>query len=132
MIVDEVNSRRNDRRRNDFRRNEREPPGTRKSREIQRETSISKRQTHCKAYSERRFNLKLKIFRRREVQQLSESDAKIRLQACMRLKQRMTVDKIERTWFSDEQIFTVQIPTNTQSDHVYARVLKNNSDTWNC
>ena len=37
---------------------------------------------------------------------------------------RMSVDKIERTWFSDEKIFTVQTPTNTQNDRVYARVLK--------
>ena len=38
----------------------------------------------------------------------------------------MTADKIERTWFSDEQIFTVglQIPTNTQSDRIYVRGLK--------
>jgi len=42
----------------------------------------------------------------------------------MRIKQRMTVDKIERTWFSDEKIFTIQTPTNTQNDRVYARVLK--------
>ena len=36
----------------------------------------------------------------------------------------MTVDKTEQTWFSDEKIFIVQLPTNTQSDRVYARVLK--------
>ena len=41
----------------------------------------------------------------------------------MRIKQ-CTVDKIERTWFSDGKIFTAQTPTNTQNDHVYARVLK--------
>ena len=36
----------------------------------------------------------------------------------MRLKQRMTVDKIERTWFSDEKysLYTVQTPTNTPND----------------
>jgi len=39
--------------------------------------------------------------------------------ACMR----MTVDKIERTWFSDEKIFTVQTTTNTENDRVYVRVL---------
>jgi len=42
----------------------------------------------------------------------------------MRLKQRMTVDKIERTWFSDKKIFTAQTPANTQNDRVYSRVLK--------
>jgi len=35
----------------------------------------------------------------------------------MRIKQRMTVDKTERTWFSDEIIFTAQTPTNTKNDH---------------
>jgi len=42
----------------------------------------------------------------------------------MRIRQSMTVDKIERTWFSDEKIFTAQTPTNIQNDHVYARVLR--------
>jgi hypothetical protein len=34
----------------------------------------------------------------------------------------MTQDKIDKTWFSDEKIFTVQTPTNTQNDRVYANV----------
>ena len=42
----------------------------------------------------------------------------------MRLKQRMTVDKIIRTQFSDEKMFIAKTPTNTQNDRVYARVLK--------
>jgi len=42
----------------------------------------------------------------------------------MRLKQRMTVDKTERTRFSDEKTFTAKTLTNTQNDHVYACVLK--------
>ena len=71
------------------------------------------------------LTLKLKIFRRHEVQQLSDSDAKKRLQACMHLTQRMNADKIEEMLFSDEKMFTVQTPTNTQNDRVYARVLKN-------
>src|SRR6218665_1196662 len=94
--------------------------GTRKFCEIQRETGISRSTVRRTA----KDDLKLKIFRRREVQQLSDSDANKWLQACMRIKQRMTVDKIERTWFSDKKIFTAQTPTNTQNDLVYARVLK--------
>src|SRR6218665_2191636 len=96
--------------------------GTRKFREIQRENWYFYRSTVRRIAKD---DLKLKIFRRRQVQQISDSDAKKRLQACMRIKQRMTVDKIERTWFSDEKIgiFTAQTPTNTQNDHVYARVL---------
>src|SRR5678815_5297342 len=94
-------------------------PGTSKSpREIQRETGRSTVRRIAKD------DLKLKIFRRREVQQLFDSDAKKPLEACRRLKQRMTVDKIEKTWFSDEKIFTVQTPSNTQNDRVYACVRK--------
>ena len=36
----------------------------------------------------------------------------------------MTVDKIERTWFSDEKIFTAKTTTNTQNYRVYTSVLK--------
>ena len=105
-----------------------DPGSTSKSpREIQRETGISRSTVRRIA----KDDLKLKIFRRREVQQLSDSDAKKRLQACKRLKKRMTDDKIERTWFSDEKIFTVQSPTNTQNDRIYACVLrKPRRDTW--
>src|SRR6218665_1285911 len=78
-------------------------PSTSKSpREIQSETGIS-RSTVRRIVKD---DSKLKIFRRREVQQLSNSDAKKLLQTCMRLMQRTTVDKIERTWFSDKKIFT--------------------------
>ena len=31
-------------------------------------------------------------------------------------------DKVAGTWFSDEKVFTVQTPTNTQNDHVYAAI----------
>ena len=34
----------------------------------------------------------------------------------------MTDEKINRTWFTDEKVFTVQTPTNTQNDLVYANV----------
>jgi hypothetical protein len=94
-------------------------PGTSKSpREIEREIGIA-RSTVRRIAKE---NLNMKIFRRREVQQLSDADTVKRFNACKRLKKRMTVEKIERTWFSDEKIFTVQTPTNTQNDRVYAAV----------
>jgi len=56
------------------------------------------------------------------VQLLSNNDKKKRLDACRRLKERMTSDKVARTWFLDEKVFTVQTPTNTQNDRVYAAV----------
>lgn len=92
-------------------------PGTSKSpREIARQTGIS--------YSSvRRIvkrDLHLKTFRRRQVHLLSNADKKKRLNACRRLKERMTEDKVARTWFSDEKVFTVQTPTNTQNDRIYS------------
>jgi len=94
-------------------------PGTSKSpREIERETGISRSSVRRIA----KKDLNLKIFRRREVQQLSDADTVKRLNACKRLKLRMTPEKINKTWFSDEKIFTVQTPTNSQNDRVYASV----------
>src|SRR6218665_85245 len=96
--------------------------GTSKSpRESQRETGISRSIVRGIA----KDDLKLKIIRRCEVQQLSDSASKKKLRPCMRIKQRMTVAKIERTLFNDEKIFTELTPINTQNDRVYARVLKN-------
>jgi len=67
-------------------------------------------------------DLNLKTFRRREVQLLSDVDKKTRLRACQRLKVRTTADKTAQTWLSDEKLFTVQTPTNTQNDRTYAAV----------
>jgi inhibitor of nuclear factor kappa-B kinase subunit alpha len=94
-------------------------PGTSKSpREIERATGISRSTVRRIA----KHDLNLKVYRRREVQKLSDADSTKRFAACKRLKQRMTDEKIDRTWFTDEKIFTVQTPTNTQNDRVYANV----------
>ena len=92
-------------------------PGTGRSpREIERATGISRSTVKRIA----KHDLNLKVYRRREVQKLSDADSTKRFAACKRLKQRMTDEKIDRTWFTDEKIFTVQTPTNTQNDRVYA------------
>ena len=91
-----------------------EAPGKTKSpREIQRETGISR--SSIQRIAKKDWNLK--VSRRRKVQQLSDMDVVKRFNACKRFKQRMTADKIEQTWFSDEKIFTVQTPTNTQNEN---------------
>src|SRR6218665_3337644 len=94
-------------------------PGTNKSpREIERETGISRRTVQRIA----KFDLRLKTFRRREMQLLPHVDRVKRFAACKRLSRRLTVAKLARTWFPDEKIFTVQTPTNSQNDQMYANV----------
>jgi len=61
------------------------------------------------------------------VQLLSDADIHKRLVACKRLKKRLTKQKLDRTWFSNENIFTVQAPSNSQNDHLNANV-KSKSD----
>jgi len=53
----------------------------------------------------------------------STADKYKRLNASEHLKKCTTQRKqISPTWFSDEKIFTVETPSNSQNDHVYARV----------
>jgi len=85
-------------------------------REIARATGISRSSDARIAKND----LKLKVFGRREVQSLSSAADKLkRLNASKRLKTRMTRSKISRTWFSDENISTVETPSNSQNDRVY-------------
>src|SRR5215469_6480112 len=94
-------------------------PGTSKSpREIERETGISR--SSIRRIAKRDLNLK--TFRRREVQLLSDADIRKRHSVCKMLKKRLITPKLDRTWFSDKKVFTVQTPSNTQNDHVYANV----------
>ena len=67
-------------------------------------------------------DLELKVFQRREVQSLTAANKLKRLNACKRLKKCMTRGKVSRTWFSDEKMFTVETPSNSQNDRVYADV----------
>jgi len=62
----------------------------------------------------------MKAFRRREVHLLSDADKLKRLTASKRSLRRLTKAKLTRTWFSDEKVFSVQTPTNSQNDRVYA------------
>ena len=56
------------------------------------------------------------------MQLLSDADIRKRLVACKRLKKRLTNQKLDRTWFFDEKIFTVQALSNSQNDRLHANV----------
>ena len=95
-------------------------PGTSKSPwEFARQTDVSRSSVVRIAKN----NLKLNVFRRHKVQALTAADELKRLNACKYLKKRMTQRTISCTWFSDEKIFfTVETPSNSQNDRVYANV----------
>jgi len=76
-------------------------PGTSKSpREIEHVTGIS----HSSVRRIVKQDLRLKV------QKPSDSDSTKHLAACKQLKRRMTDDKISKSGFADEKIFTVQTP----------------------
>ena len=64
------------------------------------------------------------MFRRREVQFLTAADKLKRLNACKETYDSEQDQSYDRsTWFLDEKIFfTVETPSNSQSDRVYANV----------
>jgi len=94
------------------------PRSHKSPREISRETGLS-RSSVCRIAKK---DLYLKRFRRRDVQLLSDSNIRKRLVACKQLEKRLTRQKLDRTWFSDEKVFSVETPSNTQNDRVYANV----------
>ena len=60
--------------------------------------------------------------KRRRVQQLTESNRETRLQRPKRLLKQYRAEKADFIWFTDEKIFTVARPKNTQTDRIYAPV----------
>ena len=67
-------------------------------------------------------DLQLKSFWCHEVQFLSNADKLKQVAASKCLLRWLTKAKLAQTWFSDEKVFTVQTPTNSQNDRVYANV----------
>src|SRR6218665_3690237 len=99
----------------------------RKFHEIQREASISRSTVRRIA----KDDLKLKIFRRREVQQLSDSDAKKRLHACMRIDRRMTDMLIK---LNERGLVTRRYSLHRllQTLKMIVSMLLSRFDTWKC
>ena len=98
-------------------------PGTSKSpREIERMTGISRS-------SVRRIvkqDLRLNVFKRRKAHLLSDMDKEKRLRCCRTLVRRRSLKNVDKIWFSDEKMFSVQPPINTQNDRVYSAADKKN------
>jgi len=84
---------------------------------IQRETGIS----HSSVVRITRNYLHLKAFKRAVAQKLN-ADCKVKcLQRCRQLLKWFPSERSVRSiWFTDEKMFTVATPVNSQNDRVYA------------
>jgi len=65
-------------------------------------------------------DLSLKCFKRRRAQKLTESNKLARLVRSRQLLKRYQEHDVAFIWFTDEKIFTVAAPSNSQNDRVYA------------
>lgn len=97
------------------------PPGTPKKkhlspREIERRTGLPRT-------SVRRIikeDLKMNMYKRIRGQELTERQKAVRLERCRRLRARIRNNNISQVIFTDEKIFTVRTPLNTQNSRVYS------------
>ena len=103
-----------------------EEPGSHKTpRQIERETGIS----HTSIRRIIKYDLKLTPYKRVKGQKLSSLDEEKRKKRVSMLLKKITKRTLKKTFFTDEKMFTVDTPRNTQNDRVYANVEKKNKIT---
>lgn len=102
------------------------PKTHRSIRQISYETGIPRSTVHRIIHRD----LQLKCLKRRRAQQLSEANRIARLTRCKQLLKKYDDPAVNFIWFTDEKIFTVEPPFNSQNDRVYApvRTKKRNID----
>lgn len=92
-------------------------PGTHRTvREIARELDVKKSTVHNII----KKDLKLKCFKRKRAQELSEANKVKRLICCKKLLLKYPSHAVSFIWFSDEKMFTLERPKNSQNDRIYA------------
>lgn len=92
-------------------------PGTHKSlRQIARETGVHRSSVHRIVHKD----LSLKCFKRSRAQELTEANKLTRLARCKTLVKKFPSHLVPFIWFTDEKIFTVAPPINSQNDRLYA------------
>jgi len=92
------------------------PRTHRSTRQIARETCVSQSSVVRIVNKD----LSPKCFKRRRAQELTESNRLARLVRSRQLLKRYQEHDVAFVWFTDEKIFTVTAPSNSQNDHVYA------------
>ena len=73
-------------------------------------------------------DLRLTCLKRRPAQELTVANKIARREHCLQLLERYLAGMVNLIWFTDEKIFTVATPSNTQNDRLYvpAGVIKKN------
>ena len=66
-----------------------------------------------------KMDLKLKPFKKIRGQKINEKHKEKRVQRARKMLQIFNNDKISRTFFTDEKIFTIDTPLNSQNERVY-------------
>lgn len=92
------------------------PRTHRSTRQIARETGVSQSSVVRIVNKD----LSLKCFKRRRAQELTESNRLARLVRSRQLLKRYQEHDVAFMWYTDEKIFTVAAPSNSQNDRVYA------------
>ena len=91
-------------------------PGTHRTiRQIARETGISKSSVHRIV----KQDLRLKCFKKKKAQDLTTANKLARLTRARQLLKKYPEHAVPFIWFSDEKIFSVAPPMNSQNDRVY-------------
>src|SRR6218665_3125943 len=85
-------------------------------REIAREVGISKTSVHKIV----KQDLALKCFKKRQATDLTEANKQARRERSKELLDRYPAHVVNFTWFTDEKLFTIATPKNSQNDRVYA------------
>src|SRR6218665_656746 len=85
-------------------------------RERAREVGISKSSVHRIV----KQDLALKCFKNRQATDLTEANKQARRERSKELHDRYPAHMVNFIWFTDEKLFTIATPKNSQNDRVYA------------
>lgn len=91
------------------------PQTHRSQRQISRETGLSQRSVGRII----REDLTLQCLKKRRAQELTVANKQARFQRSRELLRQYPANIVNFIWFTDEKLFTVSTPSNTQNDRVY-------------
>jgi hypothetical protein len=92
------------------------PQTHRTQRQIARELGISQQSVNNIV----KRDLRLRCLKKRKAHELTEANMKTRLDRSRSLLRRYPAAMVNFIWFTDEKIFTVAAPSNSQNDRLYA------------